>query len=187
MRDLREPWHGVFCLRPQAWRRAALPWHKKVCAPPLARSRPFSSDRTKNASTAWKAATHGDDFGACREALGFCPGDVIPVPGPNSTGHARLPIDLRHSRTRTSASFLMFPQRAARGSSFATYHGLIQRFGAAALTWGFAIRAKNQPTRCIAVDTHDHHSGRSARVYYRKTAGPVSSVSFLTVGNFYSC
>ena len=91
------------CLASKQWHpRAAPRRHEKVRAPPLARSRPFSSDRTKNASTAWKAATHRDDFGACREALGFDPGDVIPVPGPNSTGHARLPIDLRYGRTKLS-------------------------------------------------------------------------------------
>ena len=161
--------------------RAPARRHKKVRAPPLARSRPFSSDRTKNASTAWKAATHGDDFGACREALGFCPGDVTPVPGPNSTGHARLPIDLRHSHARASLAPLRPYRERLAGVVSRLTTGLPRLSCAAALTWGFAVRAKNQPTRRIAVDTHDHHSGRSARGYYRKRAGPVSSVSFLTV------
>ena len=135
----------------------------------------------KNASTAWKAATHGDDFGACRKNWGVSR-ERHPRPWRQLRGSCPTPDRLTLRSRKGKLSSLAILQRAARRSSFATYHGLIRRFGAAALTWGFAIRAKNQPTRCIAVDTHDHHSGRSARGYYRETSGLVSSVSFLPLG-----
>jgi hypothetical protein len=53
----------------------------------------------KNASTAWAAATHWDDSGACRENW-RCSRDCHPRPWRHSAGPTRLPIDLRYGHAK---------------------------------------------------------------------------------------